>query len=103
MADPLSVLAARGTIGLIAALAILGAGYLIREIKASHKRETTILREEIARLRDEVAALRTGLDASYEFTRDRTVPALTTAGEALARSTEINREFLQQMARGGPR
>lgn len=101
--DPIGQLAAQGVFGLVAALTILGAYWVIRKIEQSHQRELSSKDSEIGRLEAEVAALRRGLDETYTFTRDRTVPALTSTGEALVRSTEINREYLQHLARQVPR
>lgn len=98
-ADPLGQLAKQGPFGLVAVLAILGAYWVIRRIEAAHARELTARSDEIDRLTAEVAALREALDEAYTFTRDRTVPALTSAGEALVRSTEVNTEYLRLLAR----
>lgn len=97
--DPLGQLAAQGAFGLVAVLAILGAYWVIRRLEAAHQRELAGRDAEYERLSGEIAALRTALDEAYEFTRDKTVPALTSAGEALVRSTEVNREYLQLLAR----
>lgn len=97
--DPIGSLAAQGVFGLVATLAILGAYWVIRKIEAAHARELAGRDEENERLATEVVALRQALDEAYQFTRDRTVPALTSAGEALVRSTEVNREYLQLLSR----
>jgi hypothetical protein len=100
-ADPIGTLAAQGAFGLVAALAILGAYWVIRRIEAGHLRELDGRDAEIERLTGEVRALREALEEAHTYTRDRTVPALTDTGQALVRSSEINREYLQALSRRG--
>jgi hypothetical protein len=112
-ADVLSQILGYGVLGIVVVLLLtrmLVPGWVVSrqdsahrdELDAretAHQREVAALQQTIAQQDGEIAALRTGLDTSFAFTRDQVVPALTRSTDALVRSNDLAREHLHELAR----